>query len=504
MNWIRNTYIAGRNETVLSQFEKRDLYPTVDAPVLSQHGGNVPAGFSLSMEDTDNEIYYTTDGSEPMILPQFEAVELVGEVVPAQALVPSTTNGGSSLSLSEWNRVAEPPNSASWLTGQTGIGYETTGTNYQPLINLDVSAAAGTNASVFVRVPFEIAADTDLTAFSDFTLSMRFDDGFVAYLNGTRIAASNNPFSLPWNASSLEDRPDAEAESYLDFNITAFRRSFKIGENMLAIHVLNNTRNSSDLLCSPRISGTLNTAGGGPSPSAMLYTGEINLDSTSHIRARAISAGGEFSALTEATFLVGTLASSSNLVVSEINYRPLPPSTPAELAVANGRTDFEFIELMNIGDEPIDLTQVSFSQGVEFDFSFGTPVTLLQPGEYALIVEDRDAFEARYGSEAAARIAGEFASDSKLSNNGETITLLSSGGSIIRSFTYSDSEPWPTGADGEGFTLQLIAPNTDPDHALAESWQASPQVGGSPAGFTIPSGDYDAWAAAAFAGLPRS
>ena len=439
--WIRDTYIPFRNQTLLDQFEDRDLYPRVDPPVLSQNGGSVSAGFKLTMEDNDDPIYYTTDGSEPILLPQSETSELLGEVAPARALIPSTLNGGSTLSLAEWTNIADPPNIASWLSGQTAIGYETTGTNYQPLINLDVTAASGSNATIYVRVPFVIEPGTDIDSFSELTLSMKYDDGFVAYLNGTRVAADNNPLSLIWSSSALDNRSDAQAEVYRNFDITAFRSSLVVGDNILAIHALNDTSGSSDLLCSPRLTATTVTGEGGPSPSAMLYTGEITLNETAHIQARALTSRGVSSALTEATFLVGTLASSSNLAISEINYRPLPPSTPAELAVANGRTDFEFIELMNIGAEAIDLTLCSFSQGVEFDFSFGTPVTLLQPGEFALIVEDRDAFEARYGSAAAARIAGEFASDSKLSNNGEAITLLSSSGATIRTFTYSDSEP---------------------------------------------------------------
>jgi len=500
--WVRDTYIASRNDIVLDQFRNRDLYPEIAAPVFSQHGGSVPSGFMLSMSDEGNSIYYTTDGSEPLIPAEVASVDLVGGVAPAQALVPSIPNDGFLLTIPEWTETPDPPNIASWVSGQTGIGYETSGTDFQPLINLDISAASGANATVYVRVPFEIEAGTDISTFSELILSMRYDDGFVAYLNGTRVAASNNPTAVRWNSEALGNRSDELAVAYENFDITSFRDELVVGDNMLAIHALNSTRSSSDLLCSPLLSARVVTSEGSPSPTAMLYTGEIPLDSTSLVRARSLAPGGALSAVTEATFLVGTLASSENLVVSEINYRPQPPTTPAEMAVANGRTDFEFIELMNIGAEAIDLTRVNFSQGIDFSFSLGTPVTLLQPGEYALIVEDRDAFEARYGSAAAARIAGEFASDSKLSNNGETITLLGANGSTIRSFTYSDSEPWPVAADGEGFTLQLIAPNSNPDHALAESWQASTEFGGTPAGFTIPDGDYDAWAATAFAALP--
>ncbi|MDB4537607.1 chitobiase/beta-hexosaminidase C-terminal domain-containing protein, partial [Akkermansiaceae bacterium] len=417
--WIRDTYIAIRNETVLDQFQDRNLYPDLAAPVLSQHGGSVPVGFTLTMDDSINSIYYTTDGSEPVIPPAIETLDLVGEVAPAQALIPMSSNFGDFLGLSSWTSPEPPFNIDSWQTGLTAIGYERTGTNFQPLINLDISAAYGSNASIYVRVPFEIEAGTDIDSFDELTLAMKYDDGFIAYLNGVQIAASNNPADATYLSSALDNRSDALAEVYENFDITAFRDELQIGDNMLAIHALNENRSSSDLLCSPRLSATIITVEGGPSPGAMLYTGEITLNTTSHIRARAVSPGGTLSALTDATFLVGTLASPANLVISEINYRPLPPSTAAELAVANGRTDFEFIELMNISDEAIDLTQTSFSQGIEFDFSFGTPMTLLQPGEFALIVEDRIAFEARYGSDAAARIAGEFASDSKLSNNGE-------------------------------------------------------------------------------------
>ena len=52
--------------------------------------------------------------------------------------------------------------------------------------------------------------------------------------------------------------------------------------------------------------------------------------------------------------------------------------------------------------------------------------------------------------------------------------------------------PWPTTANGEGFTLILVEPETNPDHSLPESWQGSEQIDGSPGGI-IRSPGYTSW-----------
>jgi hypothetical protein len=230
------------------------------------------------------------------------------------------------------------------------------------------------------------------------------------------------------------------------------------------------------------------------SEEAVRYTGAFVLEESVLMMARAFSAvSNEWSALTETTFLVGELASASNLVVSELNYRPRPPSGEAELAVADSRTDFEFIELKNIGNSTIDLTGISFSQGIGFAFDLDTPLRMLGPGEELLIVEDAAALAARYGNAILDRIAGKFEDDSKLSNDGESITVLTEDGEVIKSFVYSDEDPWPARADGEGFTLSLVAPGSNPDHSLPENWAASQRIDGDPAGETSSIG-YASWA----------
>jgi len=88
---------------------------------------------------------------------------------------------------------------STWASGSLGIGYDISG-KYAPAIGLDLGATMfNANASAYVRVPFTVAAPYALTML---TLSLRYDDGFVAYLNGTEVLRRNAPATLAWNSSA--------------------------------------------------------------------------------------------------------------------------------------------------------------------------------------------------------------------------------------------------------------------------------------------------------------
>ncbi len=148
-----------------------------------------------------------------------------------------------------------------------------------------------------------------------------------------------------------------------------------------------------------------------------------------------------------------------NLRISEIMYDPL------------GGSDYEFIELENIGTEPINLAGVRFTEGIRFDF----PNLILQPGEFVLLVQDRGQFETLYGNDL--NIAGEY--DGKLDNGGERIRLeVSSINAGIHDFEYDD---WFPAADGAGFSLEFA--NTSlPSSAWQDkqSWAPSLAINGTP------------------------
>jgi hypothetical protein len=81
------------------------------------------------------------------------------------------------------------------------------------------------------------------------------------------------------------------------------------------------------------------------------------------VKARALN-GSEWSALNEATFVVG----QPRLVLTELHYHPADPS-PAEVAAGfTSENAFEFIELFNNGTATFDLTGLKFTMGIEFQF----------------------------------------------------------------------------------------------------------------------------------------
>ena len=93
------------------------------------------------------------------------------------------------------------------------------------------------------------------SAFSWLLFRMRYDDGFVAYLNGTRIAARNAPPTVVWDsfASALHD--DAAAVVEEDIDIPGAAALLRTGTNVLAIHGLNESLTSSDFLIGPEFDG---------------------------------------------------------------------------------------------------------------------------------------------------------------------------------------------------------------------------------------------------------
>jgi hypothetical protein len=132
----------------------------------------------------------------------------------------------------------------------------------------------------------------------------------------------------------------------------------------------------------------------------------------------------------------------------------------------------EYIEVQNTGNETINLNLVRFTNGVDFTFAS----VELAGDEYAVVVQDRGAFEARYGT--GLNVAGQYSG--RLNNAGERIRLEDAVGRTILDFDYEDG--WRSVTDGDGFSLTVIDPqDTDPyGWNEKDSWRASAFSGGSP------------------------
>ena len=123
------------------------------------------------------------------------------------------------------------------------------------LVRTDLaSAMRGVNASALARVHFTIP-EGQLPPLDFLTLRMKYNDGFVAYLNGVRIASRNAPEALSWNAAATAARSVAESGRFEEIDVTPFRDALAEGDNVLAIQGLNVAADDPDFLVLPELTG---------------------------------------------------------------------------------------------------------------------------------------------------------------------------------------------------------------------------------------------------------
>ncbi|MBP7049513.1 MAG: lamin tail domain-containing protein [Phycisphaerae bacterium] len=456
-NQILTRVVAGRSTVVLNWLRNAGLYPNVVAPVfyvngVYQHGGLASTGAELSMQ-VEGTTWYTLDGSDPRLpgtTPASTETTLVAEDAAKRVLVPAAAVSNA------W-RGGSAFDHSTWISGTGGVGFER-GTGYEDYFDIDVqSQMYNRNATCYVRIPFNVTV-ADLTNLTTLTLKIRYDDGFVVYLNGTEVSRKNFTGDPAWNSTANASNPDASAEVFESFDVTAHVSNLRLGENILAAQALNQSMASSDFLFSVQLMAGRSSASEIPSgiaATAMRYGGPMNLTKSACVKARALS-GSTWSALNEAVYSVGPVA--ENLRVSEILYHP------------EGDPNAEFIELTNVGDETIHLNLVRFTRGIQYTF----PSFELAAGSYCLLVRDIASFEARYGNQLA--VVGQY--EGNLDNAGEQIELLDAVGEVIQSFEYEDD--WFDLTDGSGFSLTVRDPSSDSDLGSKSAWRSSASANGSP------------------------
>ncbi|MHC5091717.1 MAG: lamin tail domain-containing protein [Planctomycetota bacterium] len=351
---------------------------------------------------------------------------------------------------------------SSWTSGSGGVGYEDSPSdtiNFTALIDTDVqSAMSGVNPTCYIRIPFTVTGDPAL--FTSLSLNVRYDDGFIAYINGSEIKRVNaDPGEPAWNSSASTYRSsDSLALDLESFDISGSIGTLKSGANVLAIQGLNSSAGSSDFLISASLTGSQDVAGT-VYANAIEYTGDVTLNETTQIKARVRDTSGNWTALNEAIFSESRLASS--LRITEIMYNPVDPND-------------EFIEFTNIGASTVNLAHCRLTKGVDFTF----PDYGLAPNDHVLVVRNLAAFSLLHPT-LVSSIAGEYTND-KLDNGGETIRLKDAAGVIIQEFEYEDG--WFPITDGLSYSLNIINPN-DPvldNWNKRLSWEASNVAGGTP------------------------
>ncbi len=450
---ILTNYLPTRSDIVLQQLRDAGYYPDLDAPVFNvngtyQYGGYVESGDVLTMASTVSGV---------------GEMYLVPESYPVYIYVPIDDTLGLS-----WTAPEFVPDS-SWTDGTTvtGVGYERS-SGYEDLIGTDMhDAMYGVSTSVYCRMEFSCESVAQVQGL---VLEMKYDDGFIAYLNGVEVCRTTNITSdVPGSASA---RNHEAGYYYEEFDITSYINLLNTGTNVLAIHGINYSTTSSDMIIMPQLKMQYESVpvyyttdgtdprllGGEVNPSAKTYYGPISMTESCLIKAR-VYVNEQWSALNEAQYAVGPVADS--LRITEIMYNP---STDP---------NSEFIELMNIGVESINLNQAELTKGVEFIFGS----LEVAPGDRVVVVRNIDAFTAQY-PDFSGVIAGEYSGS--LDNGGERIKLIDVLGTEILDFDYKDS--WYDITDGEGFSLVIKDPLAS-DITLWDDksgWRPGAVPGGTP------------------------
>jgi len=349
---------------------------------------------------------------------------LAAENATKRAIIPTSPNDVGET----WK--SEPGfDDSTWLPcvgSPGGVGFETS-TGYESLITLDVETQMDNhNETCYIRIPFTVDGD-DLAGFTDMTLKIRYDDGFVAYINGVELETARRNFAgtPQWDSGADGGHSDSVAVLFEYIDVSDYLSALRSGDNVLAIHGLNDGLTSSDFLISAELEATVTTIDHGefPYPDA--------LDQLAGLR------------------------------ITELMYN------------APRGSNYDYIELQNISGTPIHLDGVRFVDGIEFEF----PSKLLGAGQYVVVVSNLTAFHHEYGY--TADVAGQYTGG--LRGDGEKIVLSLAWPleAAVMRFEYSDA--WYPSTDGDGQSLTINDATVHPSlWNDAESWHAAAPSPGLP------------------------
>lgn len=406
--------------------------------------------------------------------------------------------------MDEWREIGfnDDPDTTNWQEeDQAPIGY---GETYiDPQLDMRYNYT-----TVYLRKEFTV---NDKNAFDSLQIGVLYDDGFNLWINGHRAAWANvSGENLSFDAVS---GPAGEAGSYVPYTVNNPADILVSGTNVVAVQVLNASLNdSSDCVIDVKLEGVLAAAGttdpilpnylGRPGSyeietvwdsNSLTFDSQIQIPAsvvrpgrTYRVRCKMMDNTGRWSHWSDPNqFVAGEPMSAGildNLRVTEVMYNPADVDlSKGELDVDND--EFEYIELKNISDDILDLTEVSFTEGITFSFA-GSDVNTLGPGEFVLVVRNETAFNSRYPG-LSDRIAGSYdVTDQKLSNSGEVVKLEDFWNGTIADFDYNDGYGWPLSADGGGHSMVPLtsALPGQPDGSLryCGNWRQSAYINGSP------------------------
>lgn len=173
------------------------------------------------------------------------ALEYTGTVYTAGQMGHCQSNG--------WN-MSPAFNDSTWTNAATGVGYDTKG-GLEAYIGTNPSGNClktlqNINTSLCFRRTFYVPDPSNTVSVK---LRMKFEDAFVAFINGAEVGRTNYIGSLAYNTKSGVTLNVADVTTWAEYPIS--NGVLVAGTNLLAVQGLNVTLGSSDFLLLPEVIG---------------------------------------------------------------------------------------------------------------------------------------------------------------------------------------------------------------------------------------------------------
>ena len=121
---------------------------------------------------------------------------------------------------------------------------------FSGLYQSEVEGLYETGTSAYIRNRFELPPNL---AFEQLTMNVRYDDGFIAYLNGQEVSRRNVTGAGSFDSVADSSREFADARLPEVVDLSDHKDLLQAGANVLAIHALNSSIGDDDFLIEPEL-----------------------------------------------------------------------------------------------------------------------------------------------------------------------------------------------------------------------------------------------------------
>jgi VCBS repeat-containing protein len=148
----------------------------------------------------------------------------------------------------DWTGSVETFDDSAWggtSGAPNGVGYDR-GEGYDALLGVDVEASMhGISPTLFVRAAFDV---DDPAVVDRLLLNLRYDDGYIVWLNGTEVARKNAATSYPAWSDTATSEHQASTTAFDSIDLADAIANLRTGANLLAIRGFNVSADDDDAL----------------------------------------------------------------------------------------------------------------------------------------------------------------------------------------------------------------------------------------------------------------